>query len=61
MINTITIILFIFNTQWDFYIDDLGEAREFKRQFETPILRGRDADATVGEHQKGKEKLLEVV
>ncbi|KAJ8305909.1 hypothetical protein KUTeg_016454 [Tegillarca granosa] len=39
----------------------LGTAQEFKKKFETPILRGRDADATDAEHKKGKEKLLEVV
>lgn len=37
-----------------------GTAQEFKKKFETPILRGRDADATDAEHKKGKEKLLEV-
>lgn len=34
--------------------------QEFKKRFETPILRGRDADAT-GETQKiGQEKLKEL-
>ena len=37
-----------------------GTAQEFKKKFENPILRGRDADATDGEHLKGKEKLREV-
>lgn len=37
-----------------------GTASEFKKRFELPILRGRDADATDAEHQKGKEKLQEV-
>ena len=38
-----------------------GTAQEFKRRFETPILRGRDADATDEDHKKGEEKLQEVV
>ena len=37
-----------------------GTASEFKRKFELPILRGRDADASDADHQKGKEKLQEV-
>ena len=41
-------------------ISNLGTASEFKRRFELPILRGRDADATDAEHMKGKEKLQEV-
>ncbi|KAL5016382.1 hypothetical protein ScPMuIL_005971 [Solemya velum] len=39
----------------------LGTAQEFKRKFELPILRGRDADATDGDHKKGQEKLQELV
>ncbi|KAK3733948.1 hypothetical protein QZH41_010769 [Actinostola sp. cb2023] len=38
----------------------LGSVSEFKRKFETPILRGRDADASDADHQKGTEKLTEV-
>lgn len=41
-----------------FFIE--GTAQEFKKRFETPILRGRDADATDEDHKKGQEKLLEV-
>lgn len=37
-----------------------GTAQEFKRRFENPILRGRDADASDSEHKKGQEKLQEV-
>ena len=37
-----------------------GTATEFKRRFETPILRGRDADATKEVQEKGRSKLLEV-
>ena len=37
-----------------------GTAQEFKRRFENPILRGRDADATENEHRRGQEKLQEV-
>lgn len=39
----------------------LGTAQEFKRKFETPILRGRDADATDDDHKKGEEKLQELL
>ncbi|CAH1775691.1 unnamed protein product [Owenia fusiformis] len=38
----------------------LGTANEFKRKFEVPILRGRDAGASDSEHKKGQEKLLEL-
>jgi hypothetical protein len=37
-----------------------GTAQEFKRKFETPILRGRDSTASDGDHKKGMEKLQEV-
>ncbi|KXJ26684.1 DNA repair and recombination protein RAD54-like [Exaiptasia diaphana] len=37
-----------------------GSVQEFKRKFETPILRGRDADASDADHQKGAEKLAEL-
>jgi len=37
-----------------------GTAQEFKRKFETPILRGRDSMATDAEHTRGQEKLQEV-
>lgn len=33
---------------------------EFKKKFENPILRGRDADASDADHKKGTEKLVEV-
>lgn len=32
-------------------------SQEFRRRFETPILRGRDADATDEAQKKGAEKL----
>ena len=38
----------------------LGTATEFRKKFENPILRGRDADATDAAHQKGVEKLKEL-
>ncbi|XP_060559787.1 DNA repair and recombination protein RAD54-like [Ruditapes philippinarum] len=38
----------------------LGTAQEFKRKFETPILRGRDSTASDGDHKKGMEKLQEL-
>ncbi|KAF5399293.1 Dna repair and recombination protein rad54 [Paragonimus heterotremus] len=39
----------------------LGTAAEFRRRFETPILRGRDADATEEEQKEGEEKLQELL
>lgn len=39
----------------------LGTAQEFKKRFENPILRGRDADA-IKEHQEiGESKLKEML
>lgn len=38
----------------------LGTAAEFKKKYETPILRGRDADATDVQQKNGQEKLQEV-
>uniref|UniRef100_UPI00358E0800 DNA repair and recombination protein RAD54-like isoform X2 n=1 Tax=Myxine glutinosa TaxID=7769 RepID=UPI00358E0800 len=38
----------------------LGTAHEFKKKFEIPILRGRDADSTDEAKKKGEEKLLEL-
>ena len=38
----------------------LGTTSEFKRKFETPILRGRDACATDKEMQLGKERLCDL-
>ena len=38
----------------------LGTSQEFKKRFENPILRGRDADATDSEHLKGIEKQQEM-
>ena len=35
----------------------LGTAATFRKHFENPILRGRDADATEADHQRGVEKL----
>ena len=43
-----------------YMINFAGTAQEFKRKFEYPILRGRDADATENEHKRGQEKLQEV-
>lgn len=39
----------------------LGNAAEFRKHFENPILKGRDADATDEDHKKGKERLEELV
>ncbi|KAG5454094.1 DNA repair and recombination protein RAD54-like [Clonorchis sinensis] len=39
----------------------LGTAADFRRRFETPILRGRDADATEDDQKKGEEKLQELL
>lgn len=38
----------------------LGTASEFRRRYEIPILRGRDADATKEDQKKGEEILQEV-
>jgi len=38
----------------------LGTAQEFKKRFESAILRGRDADATDEAQKKGQEKLKEL-
>ncbi|KAL2268091.1 hypothetical protein VTJ83DRAFT_2937 [Remersonia thermophila] len=40
--------------------DLLGSRLEFRRRFEIPILRGRDADATEAERQRGDECLAEL-
>ncbi|XP_077306885.1 LOW QUALITY PROTEIN: DNA repair and recombination protein RAD54-like [Lithobates pipiens] len=39
----------------------LGTAQEFKRRFEVPILKGRDADASPTDREKGEEKLKELI
>ncbi|KAM4895570.1 DNA repair and recombination protein RAD54-like [Sylvia borin] len=39
----------------------LGTAQEFKRHFEMPILKGRDADASEAERHKGEERLKELI
>lgn len=38
-----------------------GTAQEFKRRFELPILKGRDADANDTDRQTGEEKLKELI
>ena len=38
----------------------LGTAAEFKRHYENPILRSRDAEASTEDHDRGKERLQEV-
>ncbi|XP_065830835.1 DNA repair and recombination protein RAD54-like [Oscarella lobularis] len=38
----------------------LGTSQQFKRNFETPIMRGRDADASNADQKKGNEKLAEL-
>lgn len=38
-----------------------GSASEFKKKYEVPILNSRDADATDSVHQKGKERLEELL
>ncbi|XP_065905293.1 DNA repair and recombination protein RAD54-like [Dysidea avara] len=38
----------------------LGTVSEFKKNFETPILRGRDASASDAVHKRGNEKLQEL-
>ncbi|CAB1324051.1 unnamed protein product [Coregonus sp. 'balchen'] len=39
----------------------LGTAQEFKKRFELPILKGRDADASGKDRQAGEEKLKELI
>ncbi|KAL1609636.1 DNA-dependent ATPase protein rad54 [Nothophoma quercina] len=39
----------------------LGTRVEFRKQFEIPILRGRDADGTEEERKKGDERLKELL
>ena len=39
----------------------MGTAQEFKRRFENPILRGRDADATDKQKEAGNKKLQELL
>ncbi|KAI1080305.1 recombinational repair protein [Whalleya microplaca] len=39
----------------------LGNRLEFRKRFELPILRGRDADATENERKKGDECLTELL
>ncbi|XP_064186715.1 DNA repair and recombination protein RAD54-like [Anguilla rostrata] len=39
----------------------LGTAQEFKKRFEVPILKGRDADASDKDRQRGEEKLKELI
>jgi DNA repair and recombination RAD54-like protein len=41
--------------------DVLGSVAEFRRQYENPILRGRDADATDKDKQLSEEKLRELL
>lgn len=45
--------IFLFSTK-------SGTANEFRRRFENPILRGRDADATDDAHKIGTERLAEL-
>eukprot|EP00117_Sycon_ciliatum_P011307 scpid41895/ scgid12842/ DNA repair and recombination protein RAD54-like; RAD54 homolog len=40
--------------------DLLGTSQQFKKQFENPILKGRDADATAEDAKRGAEKLQEL-
>uniref|UniRef100_A0A8D0GWF4 RAD54 like n=1 Tax=Sphenodon punctatus TaxID=8508 RepID=A0A8D0GWF4_SPHPU len=39
----------------------LGTAQEFKKHFELPILKGRDAAASEGDRHKGEERLKELI
>ncbi|KAL2024741.1 hypothetical protein VTK56DRAFT_5562 [Thermocarpiscus australiensis] len=41
--------------------DLLGTRQEFRKRFELPILRGRDADASEAERQRGDECLAELL
>jgi DNA repair and recombination protein RAD54 and RAD54-like protein len=39
----------------------LGTAQEFRRQYETPIVRGQDSCATDAERQKATERLEQLI
>lgn len=39
----------------------LGTAQEFRRKYEKPILRSRDADASDKDHEIGKQQLEELI
>lgn len=39
----------------------LGTAQEFKKHFELPILKGRDAAASEADRQRGEERLQELI
>lgn len=39
----------------------LGTAQEFRRQYETPIVRGQDSCATDSERQKATERLEQLI
>jgi DNA repair and recombination RAD54-like protein len=41
--------------------DYLGTRNEFRKQYEIPILRGRDANGTDADQQKGNERLAELL
>lgn len=46
----------------DFFFTSMtGTAQEFKKRFELPILKGRDADASDKDRQTGEEKLKELI
>lgn len=38
-----------------------GTAQEFKKRFEIPILKGRDADASDKDRAAGEQKLKELI
>jgi DNA repair and recombination RAD54-like protein len=38
----------------------LGSSSEFRKQYELPILKGRDSMATIEEQKRGKERLEEM-
>lgn len=39
----------------------LGTRQDFRKQYELPILKGRDADGSDADHQKGNERLAELL
>jgi len=55
------VVKFGINLHEEVHSVDKGTAAEFRRRFELPILKGRDASATDAEHERGKEKLQEVL
>lgn len=53
--------IFLFCFYLNFSCSLTGTAQEFKKRFEIPILKGRDADASDKDRAAGEEKLKELI